>query len=73
MVGQALRHSPDDIDLPWHRVINAAGRSSFPPGSDGFKEQLAKLRNEGIIISDEKINLKRYGWAPSLDELLWKQ
>ena len=62
-VGWALRDLPDDRDVPWQRVINAQGRVSFPPGSQGAAEQQAMLEAEGIVFRpDGSIDLKAYGW-----------
>ena len=42
-VGQALRRSPRGMNLPWHRVINAQGKISFPEDSSGWHMQKASL------------------------------
>ena len=51
--------------VPWHRVINAAGRVS-PRAGDAFDEgerQRRKLRGEGVRLSPSgRINLGLYGW-----------
>ena len=31
--GYALKHTPDGMHLPWHRVVGAGGKIVFPPGS----------------------------------------
>jgi len=71
-VGAALRKAPDDMDLPWHRVINAAGKLSLPPDSKGFQTQRQRLQAEGILVNGNRVNLKKFQWQPSLDELLWQ-
>ena len=70
-VGRALSALDEGDDVPWHRVINARGRISLPPGSAGHDEQRARLAAEGVEIVSGRISLTRYGWRPSLDELLW--
>lgn len=75
LVGTVLRQAPASRDLPWFRVINAAGRISFPAGSDAWLRQRRKLEAEGIVFIGGRIDLKRHGWPPrdqQLDELLWK-
>lgn len=63
-VGWALRDTPDGPAVPWQRVINAQGRISFPPGSQGAAEQRGLLEEEGVVLEpDGSINLKVYGWA----------
>jgi len=73
-VGAVLKHAPASLKLPWHRVINAQGRSSFPMGSDAYRAQLDRLRREGVKVVSGRIDLKRFGWPEhrELDELLWK-
>jgi methylated-DNA-protein-cysteine methyltransferase-like protein len=64
-VGYALHSSPEDLDLPWHRVINAKGEVSprAEPGQDGFQRHL--LEEEGIVFNTNgRIELKRYQWDP---------
>lgn len=72
MVGRALRGAPAGVRLPWHRVVNAAGYSSLPEGSDARRTQLERLRGEGVKIApDGRVALDASRWEPSLDELLW--
>jgi methylated-DNA-protein-cysteine methyltransferase related protein len=75
LVGTVLRQTPASRDLPWHRVINASGRISFPVGSDAYQRQRTKLEAEGVDFVGGRVDLQRYGWperAARLDELLWK-
>lgn len=71
-VGPALRNAPDQLELPWHRVINAAGKISLPPDTRGYRQQRKRLLAEGILVKGNRVNLKQFQWQPSLDELLWK-
>jgi methylated-DNA-protein-cysteine methyltransferase-like protein len=71
MVGRALGAAPRELELPWHRVVNAQGRIALPQGSDGFKRQAALLEAEGIEVRNGQLNISAHGWDPSLDELLW--
>ena len=71
-VGHALRHLPDDHDVPWHRVIQASGRIAFSPGTPQFEEQQKRLMMEGVAVLSGRIDMQKYGWQPDLDELLWK-
>src|SRR5512139_1399634 len=62
-VGWALRDLPDGLDVPWQRVINAQGKVSFPPGSEGALQQQAMLEAEGIVVGpDGRIDLSTCGW-----------
>ena len=71
-VAYALRHVPKDMELPWHRVITASGKSAFDPNTRHFKMQCNRLRAEGVRVTNGKVNMQEYRWDPGLDELLWK-
>jgi methylated-DNA-protein-cysteine methyltransferase-like protein len=71
MVGRALGAAPAELELPWHRVVNAAGRIALPPDSPGFARQQALLEAEGIEVRDGQVDIDACRWNPSLDELLW--
>jgi methylated-DNA-protein-cysteine methyltransferase-like protein len=62
-VGYALHATPDDRDIPWHRVINAKGEVSprAEPGWEGFQRHL--LEEEGVRFDARgRVDLKRYRW-----------
>ena len=62
-VGAALRRLPADSSVPWHRVVNASGRSSLPPGRRGADRQLTRLAGEGVLLgAGGKAVLARYRW-----------
>jgi methylated-DNA-protein-cysteine methyltransferase-like protein len=72
-VGWAMNALPDGARaggraVPWHRVINAAGRIS-PRASDAGGEggrQARRLRAEGVRVSRAgRIELARFGWDGS--------
>jgi methylated-DNA-protein-cysteine methyltransferase related protein len=71
LVGQALRETPSGTRVPWHRVINAQGRISLPRASHAHAEQRQRLEREGVVFIGGRINLRKYGWRQTLDELLW--
>ena len=50
--GFALRVAPEELNLPWHRVLGAGGRIVFPKTSRHFKEQARRLRAEGVVVKD---------------------
>jgi methylated-DNA-protein-cysteine methyltransferase-like protein len=54
--GRALRLAPDDMHLPWHRVLGAGGRIVFPPGSRAHREQARRLRAEGVAVRDGRVS-----------------
>ncbi len=62
LVGHILRHNPIAAEVPWHRVISAAGKISIRPG-DGPRTQRRRLRDEGITFKSlDRINLSRHLW-----------
>jgi len=68
-VGWALHTLPDDLVdvVPWHRVINAKGEVSTHPDEAGTYRQIARLREEGIDVTDDGVlvkGLKAHWWEP---------
>ncbi len=70
-VSQVLRRAPRSMGLPWHRVINAQGRISFPEDSSGWQRQKDMLEVEGLVFLNGKVDLERYGYRGAVDRLLW--
>lgn len=70
-VSQAMRRAPRGMTLPWHRVVNAQGRISFPEDSSGYRKQKNRLEEEGVVFIKGKIDLDRYGYRGAVDHLLW--
>ena len=48
--GFALRVAPTELNLPWHRVVGAGGRIAFPAASRAHREQVRRLRAEGVAV-----------------------
>lgn len=62
-VGAALRKLPPGTTVPWHRVVNASGRSSLPPGRNGAERQRRLLASEGVELgAGGRAVLARYRW-----------
>ena len=76
LVGKSLGYVPKDGYLgepvPWYRVINSAGKISFPLGSEHFERQKQLLQDEQIVVIGARIKLKEFQWQPDLAELLFK-
>ncbi|MDT8321600.1 MAG: methylated-DNA--[protein]-cysteine S-methyltransferase [Xanthomonadales bacterium] len=70
-VGQALRRAPRGLKLPWHRVVNAQGKISFPADSVNYARQRALLQEEGVVFENGQIDLARFGYRGALDQLIW--
>jgi len=71
-VGYALHAVPDELDLPWQRVINAKGEVSLRspdtgPGREGYQRHL--LEEEGVEFDlAGRVDLQRFGWDPDARE-----
>ena len=63
-VGNAMAACPPDV--PWQRIINSQGKISKRPGA---ARQRQLLEQEGIIFTNDKINLKEFQWRdPSMPD-----
>lgn len=58
IVGWVLKE--DGFDLPWHRIVRTDGTVAKP-------EQLAHLRQEGLTIPGNRIDMYQYRWDPKKD------
>lgn len=61
-VGWILHSCTDKYKLPWQRIIKSDGRLSFPVDSGKFITQCTKLKAEGILIINSRVDLKKYLW-----------
>jgi methylated-DNA-protein-cysteine methyltransferase-like protein len=60
-VGYAMAAVPHGSDVPWHRVINSAGRTSLT--GEGGEVQRALLEREGVAFgSDGRVDLGLFLW-----------
>lgn len=56
LAGRALRESPQEMKLPWHRVVGAGGKIVFPPTSAHYREQARRLRAEGVAVKAGRVS-----------------
>lgn len=70
LAGFALKNTPPGMTLPWHRVLNAQGKISFPPRSKPSREQRKRLEAEGVVFFSGRVDLRRYGWKSRSDSPL---
>lgn len=64
-VGYALNALPDGTVVPWHRVVNAAGRISARATPGGELVQQLLLAKEGVRLDARgRIPLERVRWRP---------
>jgi methylated-DNA-protein-cysteine methyltransferase-like protein len=55
LAGFVLSHLSDER-TPWHRVVRADGT----PAPHLADEQIARLRTEGVMVTDGRVDLRRY-------------
>lgn len=72
LVSKALKDAPRELDLPWHRIINAQGKISLPKNSESYREQRERLLMEGVRVRDGKVDMGLYQWQPDLLQLLFE-
>lgn len=72
LVGRALGYAPDELEVPWFRVLRSSGQLAFPAASKTALRQSRLLHEEGVAVSNNRVNLKRYGWQPDATELLFR-
>lgn len=56
-------------DLPWHRVVRSDGRIAFAAGSCAWREQVRRLRAEGVTVVHGRVRGQRP--VASMDEQFW--
>lgn len=59
-----------DGEVPWQRVVNAAGGiSTYRVGAGEL--QVALLRSEGVEVGPDGLDLARWRWDPPMEEWPW--
>ncbi|MFT5312366.1 MAG: methylated-DNA-protein-cysteine methyltransferase-like protein [Paraglaciecola sp.] len=72
LVGKALGYVPNNIDVPWHRILRSNGQIAFPTGSEQSQTQQGLLQEEGVVVLNNRVKLRAFGWQPDLVDMLWK-
>ncbi len=72
LVGRALGEVPDDMTVPWYRVLRSDGRIAFPAGSPQAERQKQRLQEEDVVVLNNRVKLREFGWRPDLAELLMR-
>lgn len=60
-VGNALHRNPDPVGIPCYRVVNAKGELSGEFAFGGSGAQAKLLADDGIEVTDGRVDLKKYG------------
>lgn len=61
LVGRVM--STQGAGVPWWRVVRADGR----PAQGLTETALARLAAEGAVLKDDRVDMSRSRWRPSLD------
>lgn len=62
VVGYALHVNPEPGVIPCHRVVNRFGEPSTAFAFGGVNEQILLLENEGVRLTDGRVDLSKYLW-----------
>ena len=60
VVGNALHVNPAPGVIPCHRIVNSKGRLAPEFAFGGVREQARLLRAEGVEVTDNCVDLKKY-------------
>lgn len=72
LVGHALKVAPARLGLPWHRVLAAGLRITFPKDSAAYCEQRRLLKAEGHRFAGSRLLGDPRRPGADLDEWLWR-
>ena len=59
-VGNALHKNPDPENIPCFRVVNSKGELSGAFAFGGEGEQARRLREDGVIVENGKVDLDQF-------------
>jgi methylated-DNA-protein-cysteine methyltransferase-like protein len=48
--------APEELNVPWHRVVGSGGRISLPASSSGYREQVRRLKAEGVAVKQGRVD-----------------
>ena len=60
--GRAMSATPQGKGIPWHRVLNAAGKIVIREPYSSLQRRL--LESEGVEVIENRVKMKTYLWAP---------
>lgn len=65
VVGNILHRNPDGDLHPCYKIVNSKGQLSGSFAFGGETEQANRLRADGIIVENNKVDLAKYQFHPS--------
>ena len=72
LVGKALGQAPKNMKLPWYRILRSSGQLAFEKGSANALKQKDLLQEEEVVVLNNRVKLKQFGWQPDLADILMK-
>ena len=70
LVGKVLQRAPVEMRVPWYRVIKSNGQIAFSAGSTQARTQHELLRDEGVIVLNNRVSMTQFLWRPDFAELM---
>ncbi len=70
LVGKVLGYAPKTLKLPWYRILRSSGQLAFNKGSLEAEKQKGLFQEEEVVVMNNRVKLKQFGWQPDLGELL---
>lgn len=61
-VGQCMKRNPNPERVPCYKVVRSDGSIGEYSGNGGVKGKIRLLEGDGVIISNGKVDLSRFGW-----------
>lgn len=72
LVGKSLGLAPQLMKLPWYRVLRSSGQLAFEKGSVNAERQKGLLQEENVVVLNNRVKLKQFGWQPNLADMLMR-
>ena len=61
-IGNILHMNPDGEKYPCYKVVNSRGMLSKQYAFGGIESQRKKLELDGVVVKDNRVDLKKYTW-----------
>lgn len=68
-VSEGLAVDPEGRAVPWQRVIRSTGHIAFAGDPVRGPLQQRLLEEEGIAFEDARVDMKRFRWRPTVEDL----
>ena len=70
LVGKVIQYAPHKMNVPWYRILKSNGQLAFAAGSTQAEKQKGLLQEEEVVVLNNRVNIKQFGWKPELGELM---